>query len=218
VHDVTVFAKAVFAGFVVAVPIGAIGLICLRRAFLGKWLDGVMVGFGAAAADAVLAAMAAFGLSLATQYLIDHKVALRIIGGMILICLGVKIILDRNVSTPAYTQISITSPQRWRQWLSDVVMGFGLTIINPATLIAFVGVFAGLGLFAADIDTLLEQWSVVLGAFAGSTLWWVTLTGVATLMRHHLSGNALRTMNGILGSLVVLTGMASLGSVAGLEV
>jgi threonine/homoserine/homoserine lactone efflux protein len=108
--------------------------------------------------------------------------------------------------------------RRWRAWPAAFATGFGLTIVNPATLIAFVGAFAGLGLFHEQPQNLLRAWIVIVGAFTGSMLWWLTLTGTAVAMRRHLSLNFVVVLNVILGVSVVGFGFAGLLSVFGVEI
>ena len=93
-----------------------------------------------------------------------------------------------------------------------------LTIINPATLIAFIGVFAGLGLFQEQPNSLVRSWIVIVGAFAGSMGWWLSLTGIAFAVRRHLSLNYVVALNVVLGLIVVGFGIVSLLSVFGVEV
>lgn len=212
-YDLTLLVKATIAGFVVALPVGVIGVICLQRAFGGRWLDGVIIGIGAALADSLLATAAALGLSLITGYLVEHKGPVRLVGGAVLIALGGRMLLRRRTASAVHTDPWVPPPQRWRAWIADIAAGFGLTIINPATLFAFIAVFAGLGLFAQDLDSLIAHWPIVLGVFSGSMLWWLTLNTAAALMRHHLPPGAIGVLNLILGTVVLVLGAASIVSV-----
>lgn len=78
-----------------------------------------------------------------------------------------------------------------------------MTIINPATFLAFAGVFAGLGLFAARGGTLLKGGLIVAGAFSGSMLWWLTLIAAASAMRRHAPMRLLTAINALLGAVVL---------------
>lgn len=206
-------AKAILAGFVVAMPIGAIGAMCLRRALHGRWTDGLITGFGAALADAILAAAAVFGLALVTQHLLEHKGPLRLVGGIVLVFLGIRMIRKRHPDLKADSEPSATVNDRWHLWLADVSTGFMLTIVNPATFLAFAGVFAGLGLFGPHhLNSPLESALIVLGAFTGSMLWWTVLTSSAFAVRHHVPLSVLTWINVGLGSVVLVLGLVSLGS------
>lgn len=210
--DFILFGKALLAGFVVAVPIGAIGALCLRRALQGRWLVGLITGFGAAVADAILATAAMFGLSLLLQYLVTHQEPVRLIGGLFLIVIGAHMIRKRHPKISEEEPAANGDPRRWRRPIRGFATGFGLTIINPATIIAFAGVYAGLGLVKSRMDGLIDMWLVVVGTFVGSALWWCTLTGMAYLVRHHLSVEWIVVINVLLGLVVAGLGVASLAS------
>lgn len=204
------FGKALLAGFVVAVPIGAIGALCLRRALQGRWLVGLITGLGAAVADAILATAAIFGLSLLLQYLVANQEPVRLIGGLFLIVIGAHMIRKRHPKIGEEDPTGNDELRRWRRMIKAFATGFGLTIINPATIIAFAGVYAGLGLVKSQMDGLIDMWLVVVGTLLGSALWWCTLTGMAYLARHHLSVEWIVGINVALGLVVAGLGVASL--------
>jgi threonine/homoserine/homoserine lactone efflux protein len=151
-----------------------------------------------------------FGLSLVTSYLLDNKGPLRLIGGVFLIAIGVHMVRARHPHLTVSDEPQSFGPEKWRVWLKDFTTGFGLTIINPATLVGFAGVFAGLGLFAARLNVLFANYVIVLGVFVGSALWWTTLTSAASTMRHHLPVRTLPVVNVVLGILVAGCGVLAL--------
>jgi threonine/homoserine/homoserine lactone efflux protein len=61
--DLTFFARGLAIGFAIAAPVGAIGLLCIRRTLADGRLVGFVSGLGAATADAVYGAIAALGLT-----------------------------------------------------------------------------------------------------------------------------------------------------------
>lgn len=99
--------------------------------------------------------------------------------------------------------------------MSAFSTGFALTVINPATILAFVGVFAGLGLFKDRPVDLLANWIVIVGTCVGSMLWWTTLTSTAYAVRRHLSLEFIVVINVVLGLVVASFGVASLLSLVG---
>lgn len=206
------FAKSMMAGFVVAVPVGAIGAMCLRRAFHGEWISGLVTGAGAALADSVLAGAAVFGLSLITRHLLENSALLRLAGGVFLIVLGLHMVRSRHDQPGRDVVRTADGVPRIRDVVGDVATGFALTIINPATFLAFVGVFAGLGLFADQPATLLTEGLVRAGVFSGSMLWWATLTGGSAALRHHLPHGLVAGINGALGFALAVFGVVSLAA------
>lgn len=207
---VVLFLKAILAGFAIAVPIGAIGAVCLRRGLQGRWIISLVTGFGAAMADMLLAAAAMFGLSLVTRYLNENEQWLKLIGGFILIYIGARMIYKRKITVSETPRPQPLELRHWRIWLQSFSTGFGLTIINPATFLAFIGLFAGLGLLPDRPNGLLAHWAVIAGVFTGSMLWWCVLTATAFAARHKLPLGILTGINVALGLLVAGLGLFSL--------
>jgi len=210
--DLVIFPKAVFAGFIVAVPIGAVGALCLRRAFQGRWFLAIVAGLGAAAADSILAAAAVFGLSLVTHLLIDNPGPVRLVGGLILVGLGVQMIRKREISLSDAPKPMSKELRQWWKMVRALSTGFVLTIVNPATFLAFVGVFAGFRLFGAHPLGGVANALIVAGVLVGSMLWWITLTVVASAVRRYAPLRIVAIVNIVLGLIVLVIGVAALVS------
>lgn len=201
------------AGFVVAVPIGAIGALCLRRALQGQWLIGMVTGFGAAAADTVLAVAAVFGLSLVTGLLQDYQEWLRLFGGLFLLAFGIRMVLQtRKVVAQLAQALPGSQPIHYHKAGGALAAGFCLTVINPATLFAFLGVFAGLGLLEERPAGLIANGLIVAGVFGGSMGWWSILTGGSAAVRHHIPPRTIGLINAALGLVVAAFGVGALVS------
>lgn len=212
---VVLFLKSLVGGFVVAVPVGAIGALCLRRALQGQWMVGLITGFGAAVADTLLATGAVFGLSLVTDVLRAYDPWLRLFGGLFLLVFGLRMVgqsrklIDRLRNTdPAPVALKLDKAS------GGLVAGFSLTVINPATLFAFLGVFAGLGLLHDRPHGMLANGVIVAGVFAGSMAWWSTLTGGVAAVRHHIPPRTIGLINVGLGLTVAAFGVGALVSFA----
>ena len=77
-------------GLSIAAPVGPIGILCIRRTLAEGRLAGFISGLGAATADAFYGAIAAFGLTFISAFLINQSFWLRLIGGIFLLYLGLK--------------------------------------------------------------------------------------------------------------------------------
>ena len=73
-----------------------------------------------------------------------------------------------------------------------------LTLTNPATILSFVAVFAGLGLAGGEGGYLAAS-VLVGGVFLGSALWWLTLSGTVGMLRSRVQPRALRWVNVLSG-------------------
>ena len=88
--EYTLLLKGILIGFALALPIGPIGILCIRKTAAEGHLSGMVVGFGAAAADGLYGFVAAFGLTIISDTLLSQQIWIRLIGGGFLCYLGFK--------------------------------------------------------------------------------------------------------------------------------
>src|SRR3990172_2147799 len=131
--------KGLIIGFVIAAPVGPIGVLCARRTLMFGRRAGFFSGMGAATADSIYGFVAAFGLTLVSDFLIGHNVFLRLAGGSLLCILGVKAL----VAAPS---LKSDSPKTFKRFAGMYSSTFILTLTNPITIFSFAAVFAGFGL------------------------------------------------------------------------
>jgi threonine/homoserine/homoserine lactone efflux protein len=199
--DATLLLKGLLIGFSIAAPVGPIGVLCIRRTLADGRAAGLMSGLGAATADALYGCIAGFGLTFISGLLISQQGWLRLIGGAFLLYLGIKTLLSRPAEQPA----SAGGTGLARAYASTLL----LTLTNPATILSFVAVFAGLGLASAGGDYTAAVF-LVLGVFVGSALWWLLLSGGVGLFRARFDARALRWVNRASGAVIATFGMLAL--------
>lgn len=200
--DVSLIFRGFILGFAIAAPVGPIGLLCIQRTLSQGQLVGLASGLGAATADAFYGAVAAFGLTLVSAFLIEQQFWLALVGGLFLCYLGVRTFL----SSPAERAASSEAKGIGGAYVST----FLLTITNPMTILAFVAIFAGAGLATAGGDALAAVWMVA-GVFLGSATWWFLLSGGVGLLRSHISANVLLWVNRGAGAVLVIFGVLAIG-------
>jgi len=186
------FAKALGIGLLLAVPVGPIGLLCLRRSLTLGMAAGMAVGLGAATADGIYAGIAAFALGAAAPFIADAA-WLGTVGGAVLIAIGLKDIAHRD-TTP--------SPPTLRGHIGVYAGTVLLTMTNPATVLTFAAIIVGLGL-VPDIAARLEGLIFVAGVFLGSAAWWVVLSGVGGKLGDRMPPGAIRWTRRVAGGVFV---------------
>jgi threonine/homoserine/homoserine lactone efflux protein len=129
------FTTGMILGFSIAAPVGPIGVLCMRRTLAEGRHYGFISGLGAAAADAVYGAIAAFGLTLISSVLIDQQGWLRLIGGLFLCYLGMRTFFSKVSEQAA----DVKRGSLWAAFGST----FFLTLTNPMTILSFAAIFAG---------------------------------------------------------------------------
>lgn len=210
------FLKAVLIGLAIAAPLGPIGALCIRRVLSHGFAAGVAGGLGTALADATYAAAAALGFAAFAAILARLDLPLSMLGGGLLLWLGWRCwprgrgdagakmgsgaALDGAERGPAPRATS--APRAGASLIRTVLLTYGLTIANPATILSFAAIFAGLGLAGrSDPGSVL---AVVAGVFAGSMLWWVALCAAVSLLHQRLSAGFERRV--AQGSSLVMAG------------
>ncbi|PKU25332.1 LysE family translocator [Telmatospirillum siberiense] len=199
------FLRGLAIGFALAAPVGPVGVLCVRRALADGRHAAFVAGLGAAFADTFYGAVAGLGLTVISSFLVSHNIFLRVTGGLILIILGI-----RSLRMPAAFE---AAPACGPGLLKDFISTFLITLTNPGTILASMGVFAALGAFGQH-DGVGAAAILILGVFSGSTLWWLILSAAASAARSRLSPRALNLLNSGSGVLLVLFGLGIIGSLA----
>lgn len=200
--ELTFFIKGILIGFAMAIPVGPIGILCIRKTLTEGRLRGLIIGLGAATADLLYACIAAFGLTVISDTLNSQRIWIRLAGGALLLFLGVRIYRAQ----PKNPKIHINGSGMLRSYLTTIF----LTLTNPLTIFAFIAIFAALDL--SDGLSYLSASLLVLGVFLGSTSWFVLLSSGVTLFRNKLDINGLRWVNKIAGVLIIISGFIAVGS------
>ena len=185
------FGQGVVLGFSIAAPVGPIGLLCIRRSLeQGAWA-GIAGGLGTGLADAVYAAVAAFGLTAVSAQVIAVTLPLQVIGIIALVYLGLKAMRQGPAegAAPAESGHHTLFAQT-----------FLLTLSNPATIISFGAIAAGMGLAGSSPARAA---ALVTGTFVGSLAWWIILSFAVASLRTRITPRVLTWINRGAGLLLV---------------
>jgi len=193
-----IFLRAFLIGISIAAPVGPIGVLCIRRTLSSGKLAGFLSGLGAATADMVYGAIAAFGLTVITNLLVENAFWLKLVGGLFLLYLGIKTFTEK----PAEKAAQAKQGNYFSMYLST----FFLTITNPITILSFAAIFAGT-MIGQNIGSPLVM---VAGVFAGSASWWLALSFGVGLMRDKLNQAHMMWINRISGTIIILFGIFAL--------
>jgi threonine/homoserine/homoserine lactone efflux protein len=198
--------SGVVMGLIAAVPIGPVNLICIRRTFAFGTLNGFVSGLGAALGDGIFAAITGFGLTWIAQLIEGYATIIELIGGAMMVWMGYRIFVS-----PPVLRCPEEKPEGVGTNLMQAMAStFLLTVTNPATLLAFTVMFAGLGGLAGGAGTFHDAGFVVAGVIGGSAGWWLALTTVIGLFHTRIDEAAMRRINRGSGFLVMVFGLVVL--------
>lgn len=207
-------AKGAGAGFVIAAPVGPVGVLCVQRTLRDGRLSGLSAGAGATLADGMYGCIAAFGLSLIAAWLQAHEVMFRLIGGFFLLAMAANML--RGASQPMAEPDTVSAGLTKRRAAEGAAQIFAstflLTMTNPITIVAFLGIFAFLGVGRAGLQAP-EAAALVAGVCVGSGLWWLSLAALAGRFRSYLQAGGMRMINRLSALLLCGFGLYGMGSV-----
>jgi threonine/homoserine/homoserine lactone efflux protein len=195
-------------GVIVAAPIGPVNLICIRRTLAYGSLHGFLSGLGAALGDGIFAIISAFSLTAIAQLIEGYSIPLQIIGGVMLLGFG----WHTFHADPTCVQDKLSAPVSDLPFMArvvrDVFSTLALTLTNPATLLGFAALFAGLGSIVDEKASFLAAAVTVGGVAAGSAAWWFTITTITAIFHKRIDSVIMRRINQISGIAVGLFGVA----------
>lgn len=174
---VRLFLQGIVFGFLIAVPVGPMALLCMNRGLARGLAYGFSSGLGVATADAMAAGVAALGLTLVSNFIAAQQVWLRPLGAFFLCYLGFRVFTIKREDGTARSDAPTETGLR-----GAFISTFILNFTNPATILSFLAIYAGFGLHDLSGD-YFSATLLVLGVFVGSALWWVLLA-VGLLVCH----------------------------------
>jgi len=144
------------------------------------------------------------------QLIEGYATIIELIGGALLVIFGYRAFWAQALPR----EVDEGADKGGTTLISAIVSTFALTVTNPATLLAFTAMFAGLGGLAGGAGSYSDAAFVVAGVIGGSTGWWLVLTSGIGLFHTRIDAGAMRLINRISGALVSLFGLAVLGNLA----
>ncbi len=197
-EEISVFIKGWIIGIAIAVPVGPIGILCIRRTLSQGRAIGFLSGIGAATADALYGAVAGLGLTFLSDFLIAHRIWLHLMGAGFLCILGIRTLFSK----PSEPGKCAEGDSRFNAYLST----FFLTLTNPMTLLFFLAVFAGIGIGTAKHHYLAAGF-LVSGVFIGSAIWWLFLIIFTGMLQGLFNESRMKWLNRISGLLIIAFGI-----------
>jgi threonine/homoserine/homoserine lactone efflux protein len=190
----------IIVGLMIAMPVGPVNILCIRRTIGAGWRSGVISGVGAAAADMLYGGIAGFSITLVIQFLVREQFWIRLFGGILLVVIGIFYFFKRPVALDARLQDRGSA-------YSDIRSAFLLTLTNPTTVLSFVALLAALGMGAQR-----HWWLTVFlvgGIFCGSMMWWIVLSVIVNHFRDRFNDRLLLLMNRFAGVAIGGFGVAT---------
>jgi threonine/homoserine/homoserine lactone efflux protein len=200
-------AKGILIGFLIAMPVGPIGMLCIRNSLSWGMRYGFATGMGAALADTLYGALASFSILSLLPLIMNYQFWFQLMGGSFLCYLGWHTLQVNKIRE----QKEVTKSTLKKVFLTT----FFLTLTNPLTILSFAGVYAGFGLELneSNLDSIFignaAASILTVGVFLGSAIWWLLLSSVTALLRKRFGPAMSKWLNRISGSILIGFGLTA---------
>ncbi len=195
-------------GLAVAAPMGPVNIMIIHRGVRSGFMSAFVAGLGAVLGDGLYAAIAAFGVTAISDTIENHIGAIQLVGGIVLIGFGSNLVFR----TP-HPEERVDEDTRLSM-LGAAVSSFVLAITNPALLLGFVAIFAGLDEIGRAPDNYALAAQLTVGVFAGGLSWWFMLASLVARFRHRITLPWLRGINAAAGIALAIFGALLLADIA----
>jgi arginine exporter protein ArgO len=185
------FLAGVVAGYGIAVPVGAIGVLIAGLSARTSLRVGAAAGMGAATADGIYALVAVAGGAAVASAVAPVATPLRWAGALVLLALAGWTALGA-IRRPGITERDERPATALRAYAGVLA----LTLLNPATVIYFAALVLGSGGAGGGV------WFVA-GAFLASASWQLLIAGGGSLIGRFLTGDRGRLITALVSSLVI---------------
>lgn len=196
-------------GIAIAAPVGAVGVLVIRRALADRPWAGFIAGLGGATGDMIYAAIAGFGLTAVTQLLETWQTPLRVGGGMVIIAMGIALLAHARLSRPSTTANLGAGGAALMGRRKSFFTALALTLGNPIVLLSLIAIFAAAG-FGNDDPSFGDTCVLVGSIFAGSALWFLILSQSAHAVSQRYGGRAARIFDVLAAILLIVLGVIAL--------
>lgn len=188
------FFEGALAGFGIAVPVGAIGVLLVDLAMRRGFKPAAAAGTGVATADLLYALVAVILGAAVAGAVESYQDTLRIVSAIVLLAIAAYL-LRSALKRRSPEQDDVPDAGVLRTYVRFV----GLTILNPATITYFVALIVGLDRGDASA---LDKVLFVAGAFLASLSWQLWLAAMGAFM-HKRIPESVRWVFGAVGAVVV---------------
>lgn len=199
-----VFLKALIVGLGASIPLGPLGVLCIQKTLSKGKLSGFLTGLGASVSDTFYATISLLGLVFVDEFVRNHRALVFLIGGVIIILIGLKVYASNPVT-------QIKQKQTKSNKVGDFLESFAMTITNPGSVFLIFAMFAAVRFDVSAFETEAKSviYTVLWGIFAGSALWWFTLTTLVNVFRKKFRLKQLIMLNKIAGAVIAALGAIS---------
>lgn len=181
--------SGLIAGYALAIPLGAIAVLLIREGVIRGFARGWIAAAGASTVDIIYSTLAITIGAIAAPIIVAISPWPGVIGGLVLICIAVIGLVngfksnEASGETKTYNKGAIDKAGMFQRYSTFV----GLTALNPATLLYFAAIMAGL---TQIITNFWDALAFVVGVGAATFSWALVLVATGAVLRMRASVRA----------------------------
>ena len=203
--NLDLFILGIKIGLGVAIPIGPICLLCIRKSLTENLAVGIAMALGTATADMIYAFMGGLSIATITSFLKQYEIYIQLSGIVVIFYLGYTAL---RYGVPAQSNKECTTGTLLQTYFSMIL----ITLSSPMTIFLFAGNFAGVGA-NIPLQDYVNLSPLSAGVFVAAAAWFITLSTVVIVCRSWFNHKHLSIINTIAGIAIILFGLQRLYSV-----
>lgn len=200
------FVKGLMIAVIFGVPAGAIGALTIQRTLEKGFFYGFFTGMGSTAAELIYASISVFGITFISDFLLQYKIPIRIIGSILIFIYGILVLKKKGQSE----NTTIKEDDK-TNILSSFLSSFIVAVMNPAMLLSYAVAFTTVGI-SGKVNLVQGIW-LMMGVFIGTTIWWLLISGTVAKLKKKITGKIYRILNCSFGVLLIIFALAMAVSV-----
>ena len=199
------FTTGLLIGCSIAIPIGPMGQLCIRRTLAWGMPAGISSGLGAATVNLLHGMLVLLGMAAAVPWLSQDSEALHMFSGFFLLLCAARTLLRRR---PSLDGDAVPAPSLLAAYGSAAAFN----AVNPMALLLIVALL--LPVVGAHPPSATGAVPLLLGMFTAAAAWWTCLCSALALLRRWLPADTLLYVNQGAGMLLTIYGTLALAEAA----
>ena len=183
-------------GLNIAMPVGPMAILCIRRSLTSHRIIGIVTGVAIAMADSLYALVAALGISTIRPILDNYPIIFQLLSIGVISFLGISTLRSSTPEKLKREQHHMSVPRTF-------FGTFIITLASPMTILLFASLFSDLGAMGY-FDEYHAIFVIAAGVTLGAATWFIGLSTFVHAIRKQFT-----TEN--IAQLSIISGIALLG-------
>jgi threonine/homoserine/homoserine lactone efflux protein len=200
--NLDLFMTGVKIGLSVAMPVGPICLLCIRKSLSDTLAVGIALALGVATANMIYAILGIVSITALQSWLHHYAYFIELLGALVIIYLGISTLKNRVPSASA----ACTTESLIQTYVSIVA----ITLTSPMTIALFASIIAGTSI---TVDSYISTTQLAAGVFASTAAWFISLSALIIYFKSWFNQTHLKWVNIIAGLVILTFGLQRLYSI-----